>query len=124
MRDQGEKFVFHPVRDFRLATRFVESARLIDHHKVAGEMRADDRELAQVLLEDPAVESVSSFIGVDGANITLNAGRVLIALKPLYGRTALSRGLIVALTTVPGVIMPAATAAPGGTSAKSTMPGR
>jgi len=40
------------------------------------------RQLASTLLEDPAVESVSSFIGVDGTNITLNAGRLLIALKP------------------------------------------
>jgi multidrug efflux pump len=40
------------------------------------------RSLAQAILQDPAVESVSSFIGVDGTNITLNAGRLLIALKP------------------------------------------
>jgi multidrug efflux pump len=35
-----------------------------------------------VMLQDPAVESLSSFIGVDGANATLNAGRMLINLKP------------------------------------------
>jgi multidrug efflux pump len=40
------------------------------------------RTLAQTILEDPAVESVSSFIGVDGQNVTLNGGRLLIALKP------------------------------------------
>jgi multidrug efflux pump len=45
-------------------------------------MSERSRVLAQALLEDPAVDSVSSFIGVDGTNITLNAGRVLIALKP------------------------------------------
>jgi multidrug efflux pump len=38
--------------------------------------------LARIILEDPAVESVSTFIGVDGVNITQNAGRLLIALKP------------------------------------------
>jgi multidrug efflux pump len=35
-----------------------------------------------VVLEDPAVESLSSFIGVDGTNATLNSGRMLINLKP------------------------------------------
>ena len=43
-------------------------------------------ELAQVLLEDPAVESLSSFIGVDGTNATLNSGRININLKPLKER--------------------------------------
>ncbi|HSN19737.1 MAG TPA: MdtB/MuxB family multidrug efflux RND transporter permease subunit [Usitatibacter sp.] len=45
-------------------------------------MSARSRRLAETILEDPAVASVSSFIGVDGTNITLNSGRVLIALKP------------------------------------------
>jgi multidrug efflux pump len=45
-------------------------------------MSQRSRTLARILLEDPAVESVSSFIGVDGTNITPNAGRLLIALKP------------------------------------------
>jgi multidrug efflux pump len=42
--------------------------------------------LAAVILEDPAVESLSSFIGVDGTNTTLNAGRIQINLKPLADR--------------------------------------
>ncbi|MBC8023856.1 MAG: efflux RND transporter permease subunit, partial [Burkholderiales bacterium] len=45
-------------------------------------MSERSRTLARAILEDPAVESVSTFIGVDGANITLNSGRLLIALKP------------------------------------------
>ncbi len=44
--------------------------------------------LAQVVLEDPAVESLSSFIGVDGTNATLNSGRMLINLKPRGERDA------------------------------------
>jgi multidrug efflux pump len=44
--------------------------------------------LARVVLQDPAVESLSSFIGVDGVNATLNSGRMLINLKPLAERTA------------------------------------
>ena len=42
--------------------------------------------LAGVILKDPAVESLSSFIGVDGTNTTLNSGRILINLKPLDER--------------------------------------
>jgi multidrug efflux pump len=46
------------------------------------------QELADSLLKDPDVESLSSFIGVDGTNQTLNAGRMLINLKPHGHRTA------------------------------------
>ena len=44
------------------------------------------QDLASVILEDPAVESLSSFIGADGTNTTLNSGRFSINLKPLDGR--------------------------------------
>ncbi len=49
-------------------------------------MAERQRSLAEVILKDPAVESVSSFIGVDGINTTLNSGRMLINLKPLEER--------------------------------------
>ena len=39
-----------------------------------------------MILQDPAVESLSSFIGVDGTNTTLNSGRIQINLKPLEER--------------------------------------
>ena len=42
--------------------------------------------LVAELLKDPAVESISSFIGVDGTNVTPNSGRVQINLKPLVQR--------------------------------------
>jgi multidrug efflux pump len=42
--------------------------------------------LASVILKDPAVESLSSFIGIDGTNTTLNTGRIQINLKPLAVR--------------------------------------
>ncbi len=44
------------------------------------------QELAKVLLADPAVLNISSFIGADGTNTTLNSGRVQITLKPLAQR--------------------------------------
>ena len=46
-------------------------------------MSERQQELARVILKDPAVENLSSFIGVDGTNTTLNSGRILINLKPL-----------------------------------------
>jgi multidrug efflux pump len=50
-------------------------------------MAEKQRELTKAILEDPAVESVSSFIGADGTNITVNSGRMSINLKPLDGRS-------------------------------------
>jgi multidrug efflux pump len=50
-------------------------------HFLSGDGRKQQA-LAQVILKDPAVESLSSFIGVDGINTTLNSGRILINLKP------------------------------------------
>ena len=44
--------------------------------------RSASRRSRRVVLEDPAVDSLSSFIGVDGTNTTLNSGRMLINLKP------------------------------------------
>jgi multidrug efflux pump len=49
--------------------------------------------LARALLADPEVESLSSFIGVDGANPTLNTGRMLINLKPHAQRGSLARAM-------------------------------
>ncbi|MGB7548580.1 MAG: efflux RND transporter permease subunit [Terracidiphilus sp.] len=49
-------------------------------------MEKQQQQLAHVVLEDPAVESISSFIGADGTNTTLNSGRMSINLKPLNVR--------------------------------------
>jgi multidrug efflux pump len=53
-----------------------------------GRMGQLQQQLADALLKDPDVESLSSFIGVDGSNQTLNTGRLLINLKPHGHRTA------------------------------------
>jgi len=45
-------------------------------------MSTSQQQLAKRILEDPAVASLSSFVGVDGTNTTLNSGRMLISLKP------------------------------------------
>ncbi|MFY9988102.1 MAG: efflux RND transporter permease subunit [Chthoniobacterales bacterium] len=52
------------------------------------EMAVKQQELAKVVLQDPAVESLSSFIGADGTNTTINSGRMSINLKPLEERVS------------------------------------
>jgi len=69
---------FFPLQDTGLIQAVSEAPQSTSFEAMAQR----SRELALVLLEDPAVESVSSFIGVDGTNVTQNAGRLLIALKP------------------------------------------
>jgi multidrug efflux pump len=49
-------------------------------------MEQKQQQLARIVLQDPAVESLSSFIGADGTNTTLNSGRMSINLKPLNQR--------------------------------------
>jgi len=49
-------------------------------------MGEKQQQLGAVILQDPAVESLSSFIGADGTNTTLNSGRMSINLKPLNVR--------------------------------------
>jgi multidrug efflux pump len=51
------------------------------------DMRDRQEALANIILQDPAVESLSSFIGIDGVNTTLNSGRIQINLKPLEQRS-------------------------------------
>ena len=50
-------------------------------------MEQKQQALARIVLEDPAVESLSSFIGADGTNTTLNSGRLSINLKPISERS-------------------------------------
>ncbi len=57
-------------------------------------MAAKQQELAKVILADPAVESLSSFIGADGTNTTLNSGRMSINLKPLSDRNLSAANLV------------------------------
>jgi multidrug efflux pump len=61
-------------------------------------MAEKQRELTKAVLSDPAVESVSSFIGADGTNTTLNSGRMSINLKPLDQRKISASDLIRRLT--------------------------
>jgi multidrug efflux pump len=62
-------------------------------------MAEKQQELANVILQDPAVESLSSFIGADGTNITTNSGRMSINLKPLEERNISASDVIRRLQT-------------------------
>jgi multidrug efflux pump len=73
---------FFPVQDTGLIQGISEAPQSISFEAMAERQQA----LAEAILRDPAVQSLSSFIGVDGTNATLNSGRVLINLKPLEER--------------------------------------
>ncbi len=75
---------FFPVQDAGAIQGTSEAPQAISFAAMAERQQA----LARVILKDPAVESLSSFIGVDGTNTTLNSGRILINLKPLHERDA------------------------------------
>src|SRR5678816_1801343 len=69
---------FFPIQDTGVIVGISEAPQSVSFEAMAARQQA----LATVILEDPAVESLSSFIGVDGTNTTLNSGRLLINLKP------------------------------------------
>ena len=62
-------------------------------------MQQKQQALARIVLEDPAVESLSSFIGADGTNTTLNSGRISINLKPISERKLSAADVIRRLQT-------------------------
>jgi multidrug efflux pump len=70
---------FFPVQDTGAIQGISEAAQSVSFSAMA----KHQQDLASVILRDPAVESLSSFIGIDGNNATLNSGRILINLKPL-----------------------------------------
>jgi multidrug efflux pump len=73
---------FFPMQDTGVILGISEAPQSISFASMA----ARQQQLVDVVLHDPAVASVSSFIGVDGTNTTLNSGRIQINLKPLEER--------------------------------------
>jgi len=73
---------FFPVQDTGVIQGISQASQSISFDG----MSEKQKELAQVILKDPAVESLSSFIGADGINTTLNSGRISINLKPIDER--------------------------------------
>jgi multidrug efflux pump len=75
-----------PVQDTGVILGISEAPQNISFLAMADRQQA----LARVILKDPAVAGLSSFIGIDGTNVTLNSGRLLITLKPLAERTGVT----------------------------------
>ena len=73
---------FFPVQDTGVIQGISEAPQSVSFSAMSRSQQA----LTQVILRDPAVMSLSSFIGIDGTNVTLNSGRILINLKPLDER--------------------------------------
>ena len=96
---------FFPVQDTGAIQGISEAAQDTSFSAMAEKQQA----MADVILQDPAVESVSSFIGVDGTNTTLNAGRFQINLKPKDERGLDVTGVIArlqeSLVSVPGITL-------------------
>ncbi|AVE03491.1 MdtB/MuxB family multidrug efflux RND transporter permease subunit [Pseudomonas sp. R11F] len=81
---------FFPVQDTGVIQGISEAPQSISF----AAMSQRQQELAKIILADPAVQSLSSYIGVDGDNATLNSGRLLINLKP-HGQRNLSAAQVI-----------------------------
>jgi multidrug efflux pump len=81
---------FFPVQDTGMIQGISEASQTISYAAMAERQQA----LAAAILKDPDVVSLSSFIGVDGANSTLNSGRFLINLKPHSERSLTASQII------------------------------
>jgi multidrug efflux pump len=96
---------FFPVQDTGVIQAISDAPESVSFDSMAERQQA----LAAVVLQDPAVDSLSSFIGVDGTNVTPNSGRMLINLKPLSVRkddaSDVIRRLQPRLAKVPGVTL-------------------
>jgi len=81
---------FFPVQDTGVILGISEAPENVSFTAMEQRQQA----LAAVILKDPAVESLSSFIGVDGTNTTPNSGRIQVNLKPLEQRDASASEII------------------------------
>ena len=73
---------FFPLQDTGVIQGISEAPQTISFDQMASRQQ----QLVDVILRDPGVANVASFIGVDGTNMTMNSGRVQITLKPLDQR--------------------------------------
>ncbi|MFJ5323032.1 MdtB/MuxB family multidrug efflux RND transporter permease subunit [Pectobacterium parvum] len=74
---------FFPIQDNGIIQGTVQAPQTVSFSNMANRQQR----VASIIMKDPAVESVSSFIGVDGTNAALNSGRLQINLKPLSERS-------------------------------------
>jgi len=91
---------FFPVQDTGVILGISEAPQTVSFTSMAQRQQ----KLVDLLLQDPAVDNISSFIGVDGTNTTLNSGRIQITLKPLDQRQLSASEVITRMQrTVAGV---------------------
>ena len=81
---------FFPVQDTGVILGISEAPQSASFQSLSEHQQA----LARVILQDPDVESLSSFIGVDGTNLTPNTGRIQVNLKPRNQRKASASEII------------------------------
>src|SRR6202051_1149581 len=86
---------FFPVQDTGIIQGISQAPPAIGNQSMAEKQQ----EIADAILQDPAVETLSSFIGADGTNITTNSGRLSINLKPLENRNLNASDVIRRLQT-------------------------
>ncbi|KJT74233.1 multidrug efflux system subunit MdtB [Salmonella enterica subsp. enterica serovar Heidelberg str. 670102-3] len=96
---------FFPVQDNGIIQGTLQAPQSSSYASMAQRQR----QVAERILQDPAVQSLTTFVGVDGANPTLNSARLQINLKPLDARDdrvqqVISR-LQTAVATIPGVAL-------------------
>ncbi|WP_291986081.1 MdtB/MuxB family multidrug efflux RND transporter permease subunit [Luteitalea sp.] len=96
---------FFPTQDTGAIQVITEAPQSVSFAAMADRQRA----AARAILEEPEVKGLSSFIGVDGANATLNSGRMLVTLAPRDERTRSATEIIAALrdrvARVPGITL-------------------
>ncbi|HVU18108.1 MAG TPA: MdtB/MuxB family multidrug efflux RND transporter permease subunit [Candidatus Didemnitutus sp.] len=96
---------FFPTQDTGAIQGISEAEQSVSFSAMAERQQA----LGKIILADPDVASLSSYIGVDGTNATLNNGRFLINLKPLHDRKdrapAIIARLAPKLAAVPGITL-------------------
>ncbi|MFZ0960938.1 MAG: efflux RND transporter permease subunit [Terriglobia bacterium] len=96
---------FFPIQDTGVIQGISQASETVSFPQ----MSTMQQEVGKIILQDPAVDSLSSFIGIDGTNTTLNSGRILINLKPLDERqisaSEVIRRLQPELARVPGITL-------------------
>ena len=96
---------FFPVQDTGLIQAVTQASQSISYQAMA----ASQQRLADAVLKDPDVTGLTSYVGIDGSNTTLNSGRMLIALKPRDQRSlsasAIIRRIGQEVAGVPGIAL-------------------
>lgn len=96
---------FFPVQDTGVILGITQAPEDVSFAAMSQRQEA----LAAAILKEPSVESLSSFIGIDGTNTTMNSGRIQINLKPLEDRDASARQIIRRIqsrvASVPGITL-------------------